>query len=372
MALATRCPSCHALFRVVADQLKLRAGLVRCGACGHVFDAIGTLSYIDDASLRPVSTPSVTPAPDDDSPHTLRIAPGGSQADRLSDASIGQRESQALAGAMSAETEVDPRIAADAAEAAAEATFLDVQPTSGAEEQVQMEAAEATGDAVQKQSERATHALYEEPPQPISQDTPDSPADKTTQAQEIEAAETGFPAPGADAAAFLQEQAKPRPRGLAIALAIGALVLSVALTAQIVLIYRAEIVAQWPETRSALTLACRPMNCTVGWPMRGEMLAVVGSELQSLPGTNALELTAVVRNRASITLALPAIEVTLTDTQDRAIARKVFAPVDYLAAGEASARLGEGIAAGADLTVRIVFEARGIGAAGFVVYPFYL
>jgi AGZA family xanthine/uracil permease-like MFS transporter len=43
MALATRCPNCHALFRVAADQLKLRGGLVRCGACQHVFDAIGTL-----------------------------------------------------------------------------------------------------------------------------------------------------------------------------------------------------------------------------------------------------------------------------------------------------------------------------------------
>ena len=51
MALATRCPNCHALFRVAADQLKLRGGLVRCGACRHVFDATGTLSYIDDASL---------------------------------------------------------------------------------------------------------------------------------------------------------------------------------------------------------------------------------------------------------------------------------------------------------------------------------
>ena len=42
MALATRCPQCDALFRVVADQLKLRGGLVRCGQCRAVFDAIGS------------------------------------------------------------------------------------------------------------------------------------------------------------------------------------------------------------------------------------------------------------------------------------------------------------------------------------------
>lgn len=37
MSLATRCPSCSTVFRVVADQLKLRGGLVRCGRCNQVF-----------------------------------------------------------------------------------------------------------------------------------------------------------------------------------------------------------------------------------------------------------------------------------------------------------------------------------------------
>jgi len=41
--LATRCPDCHTVFRVVADQLKLRDGLVRCGTCRHVFDGRAAL-----------------------------------------------------------------------------------------------------------------------------------------------------------------------------------------------------------------------------------------------------------------------------------------------------------------------------------------
>ncbi len=51
MALATRCPQCGAMFRVVADQLKLRGGLVRCGQCRTVFDAIGSLAYVEDGTL---------------------------------------------------------------------------------------------------------------------------------------------------------------------------------------------------------------------------------------------------------------------------------------------------------------------------------
>lgn len=37
--LVTRCPACRTAFRLVADQLRLRQGLVRCGRCETVFDA---------------------------------------------------------------------------------------------------------------------------------------------------------------------------------------------------------------------------------------------------------------------------------------------------------------------------------------------
>src|SRR2546421_5275056 len=62
MALATRCPNCQVLFRVVADQLKLRGGLVRCGACRHVFDAIGSLTYIEDSAAGAPETPAARKA----------------------------------------------------------------------------------------------------------------------------------------------------------------------------------------------------------------------------------------------------------------------------------------------------------------------
>src|SRR5258706_3184597 len=75
MALATRCPNCQVLFRVVADQLKLRGGLVRCGSCRHVFDAIGSLAYVDDASMPPPAPVRIATKPHA-GPLTLRITPG--------------------------------------------------------------------------------------------------------------------------------------------------------------------------------------------------------------------------------------------------------------------------------------------------------
>ncbi|MEO7953600.1 MAG: zinc-ribbon domain-containing protein, partial [Polaromonas sp.] len=47
MSLITRCPACGTMFKVVADQLKIAQGWVRCGQCGEVFDASGQLQTGD-------------------------------------------------------------------------------------------------------------------------------------------------------------------------------------------------------------------------------------------------------------------------------------------------------------------------------------
>src|SRR3712207_6222700 len=59
MALATQCPHCQTTFRVAHDQLKLRAGLVRCGACKQIFNGIENLIRLDEnGQAEPASPPS--------------------------------------------------------------------------------------------------------------------------------------------------------------------------------------------------------------------------------------------------------------------------------------------------------------------------
>ncbi|HSI60682.1 MAG TPA: DUF3426 domain-containing protein [Ideonella sp.] len=43
MSLATRCPACGTVFRVVQDQLRVSEGWVRCGHCQEVFNALESL-----------------------------------------------------------------------------------------------------------------------------------------------------------------------------------------------------------------------------------------------------------------------------------------------------------------------------------------
>jgi len=348
MALATRCPNCHALFRVAADQLKLRGGLVRCGACGNVFDATGTLSYIDDATL---SAPARSAAP-----------------------AVGA----VIAAIRRAETTASESLSAHGVAlppAAPTAVQTDTDLPSPAERSVPEVAAAVPADASARQPLPAAG----EPGVP--EESGDGAAASQVEEERAgaeEPAESAFAdqaPPVAEPATpeFLRQADAETKRRRSVLFGIGAFLLAIVLLAQLAAAFRAEILVKLPQARPALAGLCKVFRCTVGWPARGELLAVVGSELQALPDTGAFELTAVVRNRGNTTLALPAIELTLSDTLNRTVARKVFAPSDYLA-GEVDpqARLLAGLEAGADLTVRIAFEARGVNAAGFVVYPFYL
>lgn len=355
MALATRCPNCHALFRVAADQLKLRGGLVRCSACRHVFDATGTLSYIDDATL---TAPAHSTAPAVGAVIAAIRKAESTASEPLSAHGLASLQSAPAAVRMATDplppagesvAEVPTEVAAAIpAVLSAEELLPAAGPPAIAEEGGSVTVAAASETAEE-------HASAEEPA--------------------AEAAFAGEAQPVAELATpeFLREADAGRKRRRTLLFGIGALLLAAVLLAQLAVAFRAEILVAFPQARPALTALCKVFRCTVGWPARGELLAVVGSELQALPGSGAFELTAVVRNRGNMTLALPAIELTLSDTLNRTVARKVFSPSDYLAGeGDPQARLLAGLEAGADLTVRIAFEARGVNAAGFVVYPFYL
>lgn len=176
---------------------------------------------------------------------------------------------------------------------------------------------------------------------------------------------------GQDAPSFLLEtRPGPLTRGLRIA---GCAVLAPLLAAQLGLIFRAPLVVTFPALRPALQTLCMPIKCTASWPMRPDLLAVVSSELQAVPGTSVLELDTVLRNRAAFALALPAIELTISDNNGRAVARKVFLPGEYLdPSTPAGADPAAGnIAAGGDLAVRVYFDLPGISATNFEAYPFY-
>lgn len=396
MALATRCPNCQVLFRVVADQLKLRGGLVRCGACRHVFDAIGSLTYIEDSAAgapdlpsarkaapptlhaTAVATPMLRTALDEGKPnHPRSAAPEGGKPDFSGPPTL-----------MAPPEEQRQESAKEMPKEAARRSHR-IEPKELPRAEPSEARSESRSDP-RAETKSQSKASAEDKPWPADRfaDIPSPPPPGRRRRRREAQEEPPPPPPIAPLSVprddFALEDAPPEEpeflrstraeeRGFSVVYGGGSALLAILLVVQLAVIFRTEITTRWPQFRPTLVQLCGFFGCNVGWPTRAELLAVVGTELQAIPGTDVLELTAVVRNRASFRVALPAIEVTLTDTTNRTLARKVFAPVDYLvSAGEPSSRIDDGLGSSSDLTIRVAFEARGINAVGFVVYPFYL
>lgn len=72
MSMITRCPQCSTMFTVVADQLRVSEGWVRCGQCGNIFDgamelqpsagAVETEAPVQTERAAPVEVPVEIPA----------------------------------------------------------------------------------------------------------------------------------------------------------------------------------------------------------------------------------------------------------------------------------------------------------------------
>lgn len=79
MSLITRCTHCGTSFKLTAAQLNARAGQVRCGQCGKVFDAYDRLISTDGSTLpgrpAPADKPQPEPVAEPVAPRTEASAP---------------------------------------------------------------------------------------------------------------------------------------------------------------------------------------------------------------------------------------------------------------------------------------------------------
>ena len=99
------------------------------------------------------------------------------------------------------------------------------------------------------------------------------------------------------------------------------------------------------------------------------MIAIESSELESDPEqSNVVTLHVLVHNRAPFTQALPSLELTLTDMQDKAVARRVFHPVDYLKT-VADEKLG--VLSNRDLDIRLRLDTTELKPSGYRLFLFY-
>ena len=169
-------------------------------------------------------------------------------------------------------------------------------------------------------------------------------------------------------AEFLEELPPPRRR---VAWTLAAVLAFLVLAAQAVHYFRTEIAVLVPETRPYLAAACATLDCDLKLPRKPKLMAIESSDLQADGRRdNVIVLNAVLRNQAQFAQEYPALELTLTDERDEAVARRVLMPADYLA-GHSAEQLARGIGAGADAPLRIYFDTGGMRAIGYRMYLFF-
>jgi predicted Zn finger-like uncharacterized protein len=270
MSLITRCPACKTMFKVVPDQLRISEGWVRCGQCDEIFDA---------------------------SAHMQGKESGGS---RLTAPQAHDVEGH----------EVRPRDAKNTEVPAA-------QPLNEPLVQDKFSGVPASPGTV-----------LDEPVEP-SLDDATLPAPDTTYGPDV-----GLDAQNLEDDSKLQELsfmrgARSRSRWsrpwVRMGLMLLSLLLCLVLVLQLLVNERDRIAAVEPGLRPLIEEVCSFMDCVVEPLRQIESVVIDSSSFNKIRG-DVYRLNFSLKNTAPIELALPAIELSLTDVHDQPLMRRVFQP----------------------------------------------
>jgi predicted Zn finger-like uncharacterized protein len=327
MSLATRCTSCGTVFRVVQDQLKVSEGWVRCGRCNQVFNALEGLFDLErDAPIEAWQPPAASASP--------KPAPVASP-DTASSATPAQEE----------ETDASLVDKIDAQLLSPRRTGFGALASLAPAERRHEDFADARFDTeLPSDSDRAP-LLDRLDPEPAPDDrTDDEAAPEFVRQAEREARWRGSRARSALFAATA--------------------LLSVTLVLQVGHHFRDRLAARWAPAHTALVAWCGLAGCTVGAPRRIEDVSVESTSLTKANVPDAFRLSVVLRNRAATLLAVPWIDLTLTDAAGVLVARRALSPQDLRAASTS-------LAGGAELPLQVVLSPGTSRVTGYTVEVFY-
>ncbi|QHE94106.1 DUF3426 domain-containing protein [Pandoraea fibrosis] len=377
--LATRCPHCHTVFRVVADQLKLRDGLVRCGNCREVFDGRVYLcdppsDASDDASTGAAETTSAT---------GTALVEDASLADAVATSDIGAPD---VAGESLAATSPSPvpepaQSLASISPPANESSASGAPSASSGRPPVP-EMLTPTAIAALLGSPDESRAQMHHGPGRYIDDDPTVLAAPTAQ-------NTSIPRSEPPMSPTLTGQPQ-RPGAARVIWRVLLTLAILGLIAQWAWIERAAVIDRVPALRGVFAAIGRPMHVTIAPPRQPDMIQIssvtlvtdeatagdtadtsdtTASAASASPGNAVpMTLTVFIRNQADYALAWPSLELTLSDLEGKPVVRRVFAASDYVTD---SALREAGLASRNERTIRLRLSAQAALASNYRVLAFY-
>ncbi|WP_175624966.1 MULTISPECIES: DUF3426 domain-containing protein [Oxalobacteraceae] len=394
MALATQCPHCQTTFRVAHDQLKLRAGLVRCGYCKEIFNGIENLLPSEDAaaSTPAPATPAAPAVVETPSVPATPVAP-------VSEVDMDNSADTSSASAPdTAETETDEAAIEDQAveeepevAKAPAASKIDFEIPAGFERDADVYVPDPDYEANKPEDPLQRMTLLDftrELPDEINAENTASTYDPNELDQAINdlqrkpwrgsrksakaATEDALDEVDADDEPDFLKRGRRKQRlsrKLRIFLSVSCFILLIAALLQGTYIFRNQIAGWFPQAKPALINACELLGCRIDLPAQIDQVSIESSELQTLANDkDTFVLTTLLRNYSSTYQEWPHIELTLNDTNEKALLRRVFTPADYLNNSE-DVRIG--FSANSERSVKLSFELSQLKASGYRVYLFY-
>lgn len=318
MSLITCCPACGTMFKVVPDQLKISEGWVRCGHCAEVFDATAHFQQPGQPPRQPAAAQFEEPAAPIESPMPLPLV--------ADDQAHAEPRPEPSPEALEPPVSI---VGGDTGYPPFEFVRADVDeptPASGFEE--------VTG---------------------TSAEPTDFPDDGDSQLHDL-----GF-VRKARRKAFWR---RPAVRGL---MALVALALGLVLVLQWAFHERDRLAAAHPQLRPWLESLCEPLACQVSAPRQIEAIVIDASTFNRLR-TDAYRLSFTLKNQGAVDVAMPAVELTLTDTQDQPVVRRVLMPPDL---GSASSVIAAGAEWSGTLALTVAANGNSGRIAGYRLLAFY-
>ncbi len=380
MSLATSCPSCGTVFKVVEDQLKVSEGWVRCGHCHDVFNALEGLFDLErrDSMMQGLRTlpgaldvePAVRPdrgglaaeptvvTPPADMPHAAPVAetqptaaPGDAPAVETSTA-MAPLQRSADKNAHPGHRPQDP----------AERSEPPTQADDEAEDTL------LAGDVSQtplqdEASKKRTRAIE----QHIDREEESAPPSTTAATEEALIASTlaadNHPE---DLPAFVLDAERrarwnrPLVRGtVTVAVLAGALLLA----GQVAVHRRDQIAAVCESCQGPLGSLSASLGLSLRPPVVLEAVEVDNAVLTHPPGVDGYRLTVQVRNHSSHEVSAPHMELSLTDASGALLIRRVFSPQDF--------QQPPTLAAQAESSWTLEFQTAQKRVSGYTVAAFY-
>ncbi|MCX7202306.1 MAG: DUF3426 domain-containing protein [Burkholderiales bacterium] len=146
------------------------------------------------------------------------------------------------------------------------------------------------------------------------------------------------------------------------------IVLTLALGAQALVGWRDDIAARLPSLAPMLSQVLAPLEWSVASPRHRAALSIESFELRASSTAGEFELSALLSNRAAYPVALPALELTLKDSADGVMLRKVLTAEEYAGSPQSAT---SSLPGRSERAVRVRMALNGPAPAGYSADLFY-